>query len=68
MKRIKAEEEKLRADLEKAKEENVERKRRVRCNTKQCWITLLTCMYILAIVQILQLTPIPLPTTFSFLK
>ena len=42
MKRIKAEEEKLRADLEKAKEENMERKRRVRCNTKQCWIILLT--------------------------
>ena len=34
MKRIKAEEEKLRADLEKAKEEDMEKKRRVRCNTK----------------------------------
>ena len=45
MKRIKAEEEKLRADLEKAKEEDMERKRRVRCNTKQCWITLLTIRF-----------------------
>ena len=34
MKHIKAEEEKLRADLEKAKVEDMERKRRVWCSTK----------------------------------
>ena len=51
MKRIKAEEEKLRADLEKAKEEDMERKRRVRGNTKQCWIKLLTVDFTVKIIS-----------------